>query len=100
MRFRLVFTTRAAQDLHALEFNDDKRDPVKLKKVRRCLALLEADPRHPGLETHEYQSMKGRCGERVWEAYVESNTPAAWRVFWHYGPDQGTITVIAITRHP
>jgi len=64
------------------------------------LALLEADPRHPGLETHEYQSMKGPNGERVWEAYVESRTPAAWRVFWNYGPGRATITVIAITPHP
>ena len=31
---------------------------------------------------------------------MESKTPAALRIFWHYGPDAEVITIIAITRHP
>jgi hypothetical protein len=28
------------------------------------------------------------------------NTPAAFRVFWYYGPEKGQITILAITGHP
>ena len=75
-------------------------DPKKLKRVKKCLGLIETNPRHPGLNSHNYAVLKGENGEDVWESYVENNTPAAWRVFWHYGPGEATITVIAITPHP
>jgi hypothetical protein len=68
--------------------------------VRRTLALLEANPRHPGLQTHEYKSLTGPGGRKVFEAYAERKTPAAFRIFWHYGPDKGQITVVAIVPHP
>ena len=100
MPFRLIFQPEAERQLQDLELDKDKRDLSKLKKVRKCLAYLEADPRHPGLETHEYVSLRGVHGEKVWEAYVENKTPSAWRIFWHYGPDQGMIAVVAITPHP
>lgn len=100
MPFRLVLTPRAKNDLNRLGPSSDSGDPVKLKKVRKCLGLLESNPRHPGLETHEFSSLKGSGGEKVFEAYVENNTPSAWRVFWHYGPGPGEITILAITAHP
>jgi hypothetical protein len=37
---------------------------------------------------------------KVFEAYAQNKTPGAYRVFWCYGPEQGEITVIAITPHP
>jgi hypothetical protein len=61
---------------------------------------LEINPRHQGLNTHEYDSLKGANGEKVFEAYAENKTPAAYRIFWHYGPGPDAITVIAITSHP
>ena len=64
------------------------------------LALLEAKPRHPSLNTHRFSSLRGPDGEEVFEAYAESRTPADYRIFWMYGPDTGQITVIAITSHP
>jgi 3'-phosphoadenosine 5'-phosphosulfate sulfotransferase len=46
-------------------------------------------------------------GKKVFEAYVQQNTPGAYRVFWYYGPDEvdksgkrPVITIIAITPHP
>jgi len=39
-------------------------------------------------------------GEKVFTAYAQNRTPGAYRVFWAYGPDQETITIIAITPHP
>jgi hypothetical protein len=45
-------------------------------------------------------SLKGPNGEKVFEAYAEQRTPAAYRVFWYYGPSKGIITIFAITSHP
>ncbi len=44
--------------------------------------------------------MSGAAGEKVFESYAEQDTPAAYRIFWRYGPDKGQITILAITRHP
>jgi len=98
--FVIKLTATADRQLNDLEFGEDKKDLVKLKKIRKCLAYLQVNPRHPSLEAHEFSSMAGENGERVWEAYVENNTPSAWRVFWHYGPSKGEITIVAITAHP
>ena len=98
MTFSLVFTEEARANLRELE--RDGGLAKRLKAVRRTLALLEANPRHPSLQTHEYKSLAGPGGKKVFEAYAEQNTPAAYRVFWHYGPDREQITVVAITSHP
>ncbi|HEY4229775.1 MAG TPA: hypothetical protein VGO79_06365 [Thermoanaerobaculia bacterium] len=44
--------------------------------------------------------MSGAKGEEVFESYAEQYTPAAFRVFWHYGPARTQITILAITKHP
>ncbi len=44
--------------------------------------------------------IKGNNGEEIFEAYAENNTPAAYRVFWHYGPKKDNITILTITTHP
>jgi len=72
------------------------------KQVAKTIRLLQDDPRHPGLKTHEYRGLDHpyeRDG-KVWEAYVQNNTPGAYRLFWCYGPESGQITIIAITPHP
>lgn len=72
------------------------------KQVVKCLSLLASNPRHPGLQTHEFASIENpfNKGEKVWEAYVQHKTPGAYRLFWCYGPERGQITIIAITPHP
>ena len=105
MQRQLRFTDEADAQLKALA-----ADPAKLglnKQVLKTLGLLELNPRHPGLQTHEYTSLAGTHGERVWEAYAQNQTPGAYRVFFHYGPDEGTgrkripvLTIVAITPHP
>ena len=72
------------------------------KQVVKCLTLLEQNPRHPGLNTHEFTSIEHpyQKGEKVFEAYVQQRTPGAYRLFWCYGPDKGELTIIAITPHP
>ncbi len=75
-------------------------EPKKYQKVLKTLGLMETNLRHHLLNTHEYWSLAGANGEEVVEAYVESKTPAAFRVFWHYGPGNVIITIIAITPYP
>lgn len=99
MSFRLNLTLTAAGQLRSLEEGRDA-NAAKLKRVRKCIGLLQQNPRHPGLRTHEFRSIRGAAGEKVWEAYVENNTPGAWRVFWPYGPEKDAITSVAITPHP
>jgi hypothetical protein len=98
MTFSLVFTNEARANLRELE--RDRGLAKRLKAVRRTLAELEANPSHPSLQAHEYKSLAGPGGRKVFEAYAEQNTPAAYRVFWHYGPGRDQITVVAITPHP
>lgn len=98
MAFRLIFSRDAAQAMKDLE--GSAHTQKKLKRVRRALGLLQRDPRYPGLRSHQYSSISGINGEKVWDSYVENNTPSAWRIFWHYGPDDGTITILMITPHP
>lgn len=72
------------------------------KQVSKCIRQLQLNPRHPGLQTHEFESMPNpyQRDQKVFVAYAQQNTPAAYRVFWCYGPQKGQITVLAITPHP
>jgi|SRR5680860_1278608 len=96
--FRLRFTFEARDLLE--ELAAQKHDAGRLRKVRSALARIQADPRHPGLQSHKYSSVRGAAREEVWESYVENNTPSAWRIFWHYGPGEGEITIVTISKHP
>jgi len=96
MPFRLLFQPGAVEQLAELE----RTNPKKYRKVLKCLGLLEGDPRYPGLHSHRYGDYDDVHGEKIWESYVENKTPGAFRVFWHYGPDDGEITIVAITPHP
>ena len=96
MQFRLLFSLEAKLALDNLQ----QVDPKKYQKVLKTLALMEINLRHPSLNTHKYESLAGANGGEVFEAYVENKTPAAFRVFWHYGPTKEVITIVAITPHP
>ena len=94
----LIFTTQADADLREIENNPSQRDI--LKAVRKCLGFLETNLRHPSLNTHEFRSLNGPNGQKVFEAYAQQRTSGACRVFWYYGPARGMITIVAITPHP
>ena len=98
MTFRLLLTAEAKGNLRHLE--SDRGLAKRLNAVRKALGLLESNPRHPGLRTHEFTSLLGPRGEKVFEAYAEQGTPAAYRIFWIYGPGKNEITILAITPHP
>lgn len=96
MPHEIVLTDRARQTLAEL----GERDQVRHRKVLKALALMESNIRHQGLHTHEYHAEKGPNDEKVFLAYVENQTSAAYRIFWYYGPEKQQITVYAITPHP
>jgi hypothetical protein len=96
VKFKLKLTSEAQKSLNSLE----RTDPKKHKKVLKTLGLMEINLRHPSLNTHKYNSISGLNGEEVFEAYVENQTPAAFRVFWYYGPNRDELTILAITPHP
>jgi mRNA-degrading endonuclease RelE of RelBE toxin-antitoxin system len=97
MTFRLRFKPEAEDRLNNLK--NDRSQQAQYKAVLKCLGFLETNRRHPSLHTHEFTSMKGQNNEKVYTAYAQQNRPAAYRVFWHYGPKEREITIITITPH-
>ena len=116
MAFRLIWTEPASRSFSELQADAQaalkSRERTKktkaskqeglFKQVMKCIDLLAANPRHPGLQTHEFTSYPHphKAAEKVFEAYAQHRTPGAYRVFWCYGPGKGEITIIAITPHP
>ena len=98
MTFEVHITPVAEEQLLLLK--KDKGLAKRFKAVCKAIHLLSTNPRHPGLQTHKYESIQGENGEDIFEAYAEQNTPAAYRIFWHYGPSKRQLSIIAITPHP
>jgi len=98
MTFELDISDRAKEQIRDLK--RDKGLVKPYKAVQEALKKLQRNPRYPSLQTHEFYSLKGPKGEEVFEAYAEQNTPAAYRIFFYYGPERGVISIISIERHP
>jgi hypothetical protein len=101
--YELRYAKQADETIGALE--NDPAQQARLKKVRKALRHLENNPRHPGLHSHPYETFPVDRDVKVWDSYVENNTPSAWRIFWRYGPEDPeaelpVITILAITPHP
>jgi hypothetical protein len=96
--FELKWTTEAQQNFTSLKENHSLKK--RYTAVKKSIKYLAQNPRHPGLFTHEFESLKGLNGEKVFEAYAENDTSAAYRIFWHYCKTRGTIIILAITKHP
>ena len=98
MIFELDISDKSKEQLRSLK--EDKGLDKRYKAVQEVLKKLQHNSRHPSLQTHEFYSLKGPKGEKVFEAYAEQNTPAAYRIFFYYGPKRGVISIISIERHP
>jgi hypothetical protein len=105
MERKIKFTPTADRQYASLESAPSR--VALLAQVRKVLGFLEIDPRHPGLHTHEFTSLTGVNGEKVFEAYAQDTTSGAYRIFWQYGPDEikdgkriSVITILAIISHP
>jgi hypothetical protein len=70
------------------------------KKLARAVLHLQDNPFHPGLQSHEIDALSARYGQKVFESYLENNTPSAGRIFWVYGPRRNFITLIGLEPHP
>jgi hypothetical protein len=75
-------------------------DAKLFKRIVKALKLLEENPRHPGLQSHEIEPLSRRFGRKVFQSYLENKTPSAGRIFWSYGPGQGDITIVGVDSHP
>lgn len=98
MSFSVSFTHSAKQALEVLK--DSAHLEKRFKAVSKALKFLCENPCHPSLQTHQYFSLSGPNGEKVFEAYAEQDTPVAYRIFFYYGRMRGEIVVFAITPHP
>ena len=70
------------------------------RKLAKALLLIEENPRHNSLQSHEIEPLSRRVGFKVFQSYLENNTPAAGRIFWAYGPGKGEISILSIQSHP
>ncbi len=77
-----------------------KEEEKQYKLIGKALYFLSINPKHPSLQTHEIDVLTNRVGIKVWQSYLENNTPSAGRIFWVYGPSKENITIIAIEPHP
>jgi hypothetical protein len=84
-----------------------KKDEIRLfKKLSKAISFLENNPTHNSLSSHEIDELSARYSRqsgrdiKVWQSYIENNTPAAGRLYWCYGPARGVITIIGLEPHP
>jgi len=96
--FQLRWSKEAEAAYHLLRSNPSEEK--RYKAVKKTIGFLARNPRHNSLQTHEYVSLAGPHREKVFTAYAEQRTPAAYRVFWYYGPEKCVITILATTPHP
>jgi hypothetical protein len=78
----------------------DAEDRELFKKWSKAIERLRDDPFYPGLKSHEITDLTRRFGRKVFQSYLENNTPSAGRLFWVYGPGEGEITVLGLEPHP
>ncbi|MGW2787019.1 hypothetical protein ACWC3X_38395 [Streptomyces populi] len=105
MPYELRYTSDAEEALNHLKAGG-KSARAKLAKVVKALNFLKHNPRHRGLSSHLYDNFPGHPRGKVWNSYVENQTPSAWRIYWMYGPNEivkGTevavITVLEVRSH-
>lgn len=96
--FELHWTSEAKKKYKLLKNNPSLNKHYKA--VKKTIEYLASNPRHNSLQTHEFASLKGPKGEKVFEAYAEQKSSAAYRIFWYYGPSPHMITIVTITPHP
>ena len=78
----------------------DKDEEKFFKKLVKTLGYLGENPRHNSLVSHEIDDLSRKSGFKIFQSYLENNTPSAGRIFWAYGPDKLDITVLAVEPHP
>lgn len=98
MKFNIIFTSDAKEQFDIISKSRSKH--ILLKSLKKTLGLMETNLRQPSLQTHVFHNKKSPSGEKIFESYVQNNTPGAYRIFWYYGPEPQVITIFAILPHP
>ena len=96
--FELEWTDEAKEVYNRLKGNPSQK--IRYNAVKKTLKYLSKNPHHNSLQTHPFLSLEGPNREKVFEAYAQQNTPAAYRVFWYYGSKRGTIVLLTNPAHP
>lgn len=84
----------------------DKDETKLFKQLTKVFLLLSTNPKYNSLNTHEIDALSERYSRRlglkikVWQSYLENNTPAAGRIYWVYGSGKNEITIIGLEPHP
>ena len=101
IRFGIPEMLNLWNDLNSkIKSNTASKDEIKFhKKLVKTLRLLQNNPRHNGLQTHEIEILSKRYGMKIWQSYLENNKPAAGSIFCIYYPT-GSITIIGLEPHP
>lgn len=86
----------------ASNISKSSREEGLFRQVAKTINLLRQNPRHPSLQTHEFDAIANpyNSNEKVFEAYAQNRTPGAYRVFWCYGPEPRELTILLISPHP
>ena len=98
MSFTLNYSDLAKENL--IELKKEAHLSKRYKAVTKALINLADNPKHPSLQTHQYHSVFGPGGEKVFEAYAENNTPGAYRILFYYGHVRSEIDILMIVLHP
>lgn len=96
--FEIFLSDTTKEQLDKLKASNGLRK--RYAAVKKTIRLLLTGPRYKSLNTHELTSLKGPSGEKIFEAYAQQSTPAAYHVFGYYGSLKSQITIVAITPHP
>jgi len=94
----IFLTDEARKRLDKLK--TDKGLEKRYKAVKKAIRFLSSNPTYTSLKRMNSPGLKEPNGEKVFEAYAEQSTPAAYRIFWYYGPGKNQISIITIIPHP
>ena len=96
--YTIIFSDESDSQLKYLKLDNSQK--AQFKAILKALNFLQSNPRHPGLNSKKYKTLKGPNGEPVFESYAQQRTPGAYRIFWFYGPQRLQITIVMIIPHP
>ena len=112
MKYRIEFGVPDFNDIYNdLESKHDQKTLNKteqklFKQILKALNHLEDNPYHNGLHSHEIDDLSKKFSKKynsdikVFQSYLENNTPGAARLYWAYGPKKGVITILGLEPHP
>ncbi len=65
------------------------------QQLKKQILLLEQNPRHPSLKTHEVKNTIGSFGGKIFEAYINKQ----YRFTWEYGKQRSEIILRNVDNH-